>query len=119
MSVMAMEIRSAMLGKEDAEMLSSMGMMGMAKVLRGKYEEAEAMHRQELAICEKVLGREHADTLTSVHCLAHLLSTSHRYSEYLALDKKACAGDETTLGKEHPTTRGCRQHYASALASEQ
>jgi hypothetical protein len=55
-------------------MLSSMDIVGLAKALGGKYEEAEAMHRQELAICEKVLGHEHPSTLTSVYCLAHLLA---------------------------------------------
>ena len=34
---------------------------------QGKYEEAEAMHRQALRGYEKVLGPEHPDTLTSVN----------------------------------------------------
>jgi hypothetical protein len=86
---------------------------------QGKYEEAEAMNRQTLALKEKVLGPEHPDTLTSVYCLAHLLSTRHRYNESLTLYERACAGYETILGKDHPTTRACYQHYTSALALEQ
>ena len=86
---------------------------------QGKYKEAEAMHRQELAIWEKVLGHEHPDTLTSIYCLASLLTYRHRYNESLALYKRACAGYQAVLGKDHPTTRACHQHYAKALASHE
>jgi hypothetical protein len=44
MSVISMEGRREVFGEEDAEILSSMGMVGMARTLGGKYEEAEAMH---------------------------------------------------------------------------
>jgi hypothetical protein len=74
MSVTSMEMRSEVLGEKSAETLSSMGMVGLTWSLGGKYEEAEAMHRQTLATREKVLGRKHPDTLTSVYCLAHLLA---------------------------------------------
>jgi len=32
---------------------------------QGRYEEAERMHRQALALWETVLGKEHPSTLTS------------------------------------------------------
>ncbi|KAF2633284.1 hypothetical protein BU25DRAFT_328424, partial [Macroventuria anomochaeta] len=66
MSVMSMEVRREVLGDESEDMLSSMGMVRLARSLRGKYEEAEAMLMQTLAHREKVLGREHPDTLTSM-----------------------------------------------------
>jgi hypothetical protein len=66
MSMISMQVRSEVLRGESAETLSSMGMVGLARELRGKYDEAEVMHRQELAICEKVLGHKHPSTLTSV-----------------------------------------------------
>jgi hypothetical protein len=75
MSMMSMQVRSEVLGGENAETLSSMGMVGLARELGGKYEEAEAMHRQELAICEKVLGHEHPYTLTSMNNLAGVLDS--------------------------------------------
>ena len=40
---------------------------------QGKYEEAEAMHRQALRGYEKVLGPEHPDTLTSVNNIGLVL----------------------------------------------
>ncbi|KAF2818262.1 hypothetical protein CC86DRAFT_309553, partial [Ophiobolus disseminans] len=117
MSTVSMEVREEVLGKESADTLSSMGMVGLARELGGKYGEAETMHRQTLARSEKkVLGHEHPDTLTSVYCLAHLLAHRHRYEESLVLYNRVSAGYEAVLGKDHPTTRACRQHYADALA---
>jgi hypothetical protein len=77
------------------------------------------MHRQELAICEKVLGHEHPSTLTSVYCLAHFLAHQHRYHEAIVLYDRASAGYQAVLGPDHPTTRACRQHHADALASQE
>ncbi|KAF1929478.1 uncharacterized protein M421DRAFT_45945, partial [Didymella exigua CBS 183.55] len=49
MSVMSMEVRREVFGEESKDMLSSMGIVGLAMRIAGKYEEAEAMHRQTLA----------------------------------------------------------------------
>lgn len=52
-----------------------MSINNLAGVLsrQGKYKEAEAMHRQTLALKEKVLRCEYLDMLTSVYCLTYLL----------------------------------------------
>ncbi|KAF2865795.1 hypothetical protein BDV95DRAFT_506340, partial [Massariosphaeria phaeospora] len=98
MSTVSMEVREEVCGEESAETLSSMGMLGLARELGGKYGEAETMHRQTLARYEKkVLGHEHPDTLTSVYCLAHLLAPRHRYKESLVLCDRASAGYEATV----------------------
>jgi hypothetical protein len=98
--------------------LTSMNNLASVLTSQGKYEEAEAMHRKELAICEKVLGPEHPSTLTSMSNLAGVLNRQGKY-ESLPLYKRACAGYEAVLGKDHPTTRACHQHYADALASQE
>jgi hypothetical protein len=85
---------------------------------QGKYEEAEAMNRQTLALRETVLGHEHPETLISVYCLAYLLASRHCYDESFLLYERACAAFPTVLGEDHPTTRVCRQHYSIALASQ-
>jgi hypothetical protein len=41
--------------------------LGSVLERQGKYEEAEAMHRQALRGYEKVLGPEHPDALTVAH----------------------------------------------------
>jgi hypothetical protein len=75
MLVMSIEVRSEVLREEHAETLSSIGIVGLARKLASKYEEAEAMHRQELAISEKVLGYKYPDTLTSMNNLAGALDS--------------------------------------------
>jgi tetratricopeptide (TPR) repeat protein len=87
-----LEVREKVLGREHPKKL--MRMKNLASTLKcspasatlgsvlesqGKYEEAEAMNRQTLAMREKALGREHPDTLTSVYCLAYLLARQHNY----------------------------------------
>ncbi|KAF2022448.1 hypothetical protein EK21DRAFT_45238, partial [Setomelanomma holmii] len=71
---------------------------------QGKYEEAEAMNRQTLALSETVLGSEHPDTLISIYCLAHLLAKLCCYHESFALYERACAGYYIVFGEDHPTT---------------
>lgn len=47
----------------------------------GKYDEAEPIHRQTLALMEKVMGKEHPDTLTSMNNLAGLQNSQGKYNE--------------------------------------
>ena len=65
---------------EHPDVLTSMN--NLARVLdnQGKYEEAEEMHRQALALRETVLGKEHPDTLTSMNNLALVLDSQGKYS---------------------------------------
>jgi hypothetical protein len=81
---------------------------------QGKYEEAEVMNRQTLALKETVLGREHPETLTSINNLAHLLKKLCCYDESFALYERACAGCHIVFGEDHPNTRACRRGYATA-----
>jgi tetratricopeptide (TPR) repeat protein len=104
MSMMSMEVRREVLGEEDAETLSSMGMVGLARELGGKYEEAKAMNRQTLAGYEKVLGREHPSTLTSMNNLAGVLVKQSKYEEAEMMHRQTLAIREKVPGHEHPST---------------
>ena len=75
-----------MLGKEHPSTPGSM--INLAEVLssQSKYDKAEEMHRQELALRETVLGKEHPDTLRSINNLSSVLS--HRASHYAMLNAK-------------------------------
>ncbi|OAG09594.1 uncharacterized protein CC84DRAFT_1183887 [Paraphaeosphaeria sporulosa] len=110
MSTVSMEVRQEVFGEENVETLGSMHIIGLARELGGKYKEAEAMNRQTLALYQTVLGRKHPDTLSSMSNLAGLCC----YHESLALYERACAGYHIVFGEDHPTTRTCRQHYATA-----
>lgn len=58
-------------------------MKNLASVLssQGKYEEAEHLHRQALALMGRVLGKKHPSTLTSMNNLALVLSSQGNYEE--------------------------------------
>ena len=114
-----MESRKRVLGSKHPNTLTSVSHLGLVLESQGKYEEAEAMHRQDLEGSEKVLGREHPDTLTSVYCLAYLLAMVCDYKESLDLYSRACDGYSVVLGEHHPTTRACRQHRSEVLLSHE
>jgi len=92
-------------------------MSNLAVVLdsRGKYDEAEMMHRQALELKERVLGKEHPSTLTSVYCLAYLLHGQEQYGDASILYQRASLGYQRILGSDHPTTLACSNHYSSML----
>jgi tetratricopeptide (TPR) repeat protein len=85
-------------------------------VRQGKYEEAEAMNRQTLALYETVLGREHPFTLTSMSNLALVLVRQGKYEEAEAMNRQTLALSETVLGREHPDTLTTIYNLASLLA---
>src|SRR5580704_4695937 len=55
--------------------------LGSVLERQGKYEEAEAMHRQAPRGYEKVLGPEHPDTLASVNNVGLVLERQSKYKE--------------------------------------
>jgi hypothetical protein len=69
---------------------------------RGKYEEAEEMHRRALGLSETVLGKEHP-----------LLHLQRRLKEAEPLYRRALTGYDKTLGSNHSTTQACRMFHLS------
>jgi tetratricopeptide (TPR) repeat protein len=98
-----LEGREYTLGKEHPDTLASMNNVAQALSGQGKYAEAEAMHRETLALRE-VSGKEHPHTLTSMHNLALALSDQGKYEEAEAMHRETLALREKVLGKEHPDT---------------
>jgi tetratricopeptide (TPR) repeat protein len=47
----------------------------------GRYDKAEALHRQALSLRERVLGREHPETLRSLYNLACVAALQGRRDE--------------------------------------
>ncbi|CAI9636435.1 unnamed protein product [Alternaria burnsii] len=118
MATMSMEVRREVLGEDNAETLDSMGMVGLAKELGGKYKEAETIHRQTLAQSEKVLGPEHPDTLASMSNLASVLNSQGKYEEAEAMNRQTLARSEKVLGPEHPSTLTSMNNLANMLNSQ-
>ena len=62
---------------------------------QGKYEEAEGIQRQELALSESVLGKKHPSTLTSMNNLALVLNHQGKYEEAEGIQRQALALSES------------------------
>jgi len=68
-----------------------MNNLALALSSQGKYAEAEKMHRETLALREKVSGKEHPDTLTSMNDLAQALSDQGNYVEAEKMHRETLA----------------------------
>ena len=81
-------------------------MNNLAGVLesQGKYEEAEKMHRQTLALRESVLGKEHPSTLASMNNLGFTWKGQGRDVEAISLMKRCFQLRKHVLGPGHPDT---------------
>jgi hypothetical protein len=85
------------LGKEHPDTLTSMNNLAFLLQSQGKYDEAEPISRQILALMEKVLGKEHPDTgrsegssqsfRTTSSTLQSIASSVGRYGSVLIIAK--------------------------------
>ena len=115
---LTLEAREKVLGREHLDTLTSMNNLALVLNSQGKYEEAEAMHRETVATREKVLGREHPDTLTSMSNLALVLNSQGKYEEAEAMHRQTLATREKVLGREHPDTLTSVYCLAHLLAKQ-
>ena len=103
------------LGVEHPNTLTSMNNLALVLNRQGKYEEAEEIHRQTLALRETVLGKEHPNTLGSMNNLALVLNRQGKYEEAEEIHRQTLALKETVLGKEHPDTLTSMNNLALVL----
>src|SRR5262249_31986166 len=79
---------------------------------QGKYNAAESLYKQALAIHKKVLGPEHPRTSTTLNNLGFLYFKQGRYYDAEPLYQKSLAINEKVLGPEHPRTAITRRNLA-------
>jgi tetratricopeptide (TPR) repeat protein len=103
-------------GKKHPSTLTSMNNLAQALSDQGKYEEAETMHRETLALKEEVLGKKHPSTLASMSNLAQALSKQGKYEEAETMHREELALSEEVLGKKHPETLRSVHNLAGLLA---
>ena len=60
--------------EDDGERLTAAGNLADSLSSQGKYDEAETMQREVLAVKQRVLGADHPDTLSTAGNLAYYLS---------------------------------------------
>ncbi|KAF2195986.1 hypothetical protein GQ43DRAFT_285913 [Delitschia confertaspora ATCC 74209] len=71
------------------------------------------MHRETLALREKVSGKEHPGTLDSLQLLAYLLQKQKRYVEASILYRRAYKSYEHTFGPQDSRTISCLNNYTA------
>jgi hypothetical protein len=71
---------------------------------QGRYEEAEKLESDSLAIERRVLGPEHPQTLTSMGNLVNTYAGEHRYAEAEKLEEETIAITRRLYGADNPTT---------------
>ena len=89
----------------------------LAELLRelGRYDEAEPLYREALAIDEAALGRRHVDTAVAMNNLAALLSPPAATGEAEPLMREALEIDREMLGPEHPEIATIEGNLAQVL----
>ena len=83
---------------------------------RGRYQEAEQLFRQVLAVRDRLLGDAHPDTLATRNEVAWMLAKQGRYEEAEEHYRKVLAARERVLGDADPDTLATRSATAWMLA---
>jgi tetratricopeptide (TPR) repeat protein len=96
------EMTIIVFGSEHRNTIISLIKLALLYHEHGKYEDAEPLLKQALAIREKVLSPEHPDVANSLNNLAGLYYKQGRYEEAEPMLKRALAIMEKALGLEHP-----------------
>jgi tetratricopeptide (TPR) repeat protein len=97
-----LEIKQAILGKDNPDVASSLLAIADLMRARGKFEEAESIVRQALEIRKKVLGLGHPDVASTLLILTDVLKLQGKFSEVEALVTEAIAIREKVFGKSNP-----------------
>jgi Flp pilus assembly protein TadD len=88
------------LGDEHPEALKSVNNLAGLYELQGKYDQAEPLFVNCLAVRRRVLGDEHPDTLSSINDLAFLYKSQGKYEQAEQMTT-------TSVNVTYLCTRGC------------
>jgi hypothetical protein len=105
-------VSKRVLGAEHPDTLISAGNLAASLSRQGKYDEAEKMEREVLAVSKRVLGAEHPDTLTAAGNLAACLKRQGKYPE-AELNRTQSAG----ASQRSPAPRGTMRRRMCAVCS--
>jgi len=76
---------------------------------QGRYEMAEPLYQQALALRRELLGDRHPSVASSLNDLAVLYANQGRLTEAEPLLVQALAMRQQLLGNQHPDTIGTQQ----------
>jgi tetratricopeptide (TPR) repeat protein len=100
----SMKARKQLFGNKHEETLASMGMLGSAYNLGGRWTQAEELQLQVIETRKRVLGAEHPDTLNSMNNLALTYWNQGRWTQAEELQLQVMETRKRVLGGEHPDT---------------
>ncbi|NEP10634.1 MAG: tetratricopeptide repeat protein, partial [Symploca sp. SIO2C1] len=90
------------LGNEHPDVATSINYLAYLYKLQGRYDEAEPLYLQALALLKKLFGHKHPNVAISISYLAGLYCSQGRYDEAELLYLQALALLRKLLGNEHP-----------------
>jgi BioD-like phosphotransacetylase family protein len=99
--------------------LSTAGNLAYYLCCQEKYDEAEKMEREVLAVKKRVLGAEHPHTLTIAGNLASSLSSKGKYDEAEKMEREVLAVKQRVLGADHPDTLSTAGNLAYYLSRQE
>ncbi|KAH6653677.1 hypothetical protein BKA67DRAFT_679622 [Truncatella angustata] len=102
--VLAMKVRTRLLGREHQDALNSITMAGLAYKLRGRWEEAEKLEVEVMETRKQKLGADHPSTLTSMANLASTFWNQGRWEEAKKLEVEVMETSKQKLGADHSDT---------------
>ena len=103
-------------GKAGNEYAAALNNLATIYEKTGRYDAADPLFDQALAIRRRLLGADHPSTAISLNNLAGLYRAQGRVAEAAPLLKDAVEIMERVLGVEHPNTKVARENYEVLLA---
>ena len=85
---------------------------------RARYNEAELLLVQSLAMRERMLGPDHKGTAAALNNLAHLYWEQGKYKQAESLWVRVLSIDEQQLGVDHPNTASSLNNLATLYDSQ-
>ncbi|USP72879.1 TPR domain protein [Curvularia clavata] len=104
LALQSMKARKKVLGREHENTLESVGMVGLAYKLGGRWDDAEKLQVQVMETLKTKLGADHPEALRSIANLASTYREQGRFDEAEALDVQVMETRKTKLGIDHPDT---------------
>jgi tetratricopeptide (TPR) repeat protein len=114
----ALTLYEETVGRGSAQFLNCRDILGSIFYHRGKYKEAEEMHKQTLGWRESRLGKTHVDTQTSMYKIAQALNKQGKYDEAMKMLMETLKLSEVSQGKDHPEMLTVKHSLASTLSHQ-
>ena len=104
-------------GPNDPEVATTLSNLAVLYVEEGKYEQAEPLTKQALAIRERAYGAVHRDVADSLKNLANIYNFRRQNAEAEVLYQRALAIERKLFGRMHPDLSADAQQLGKPLCA--